>query len=269
MAIRVIDDTKLQNIAVAIQGKDGGGQMTVDEMPTRIENIPKYEYEMLTAVMNKTATEIVSDKINQIDSYSCASNQALKRVVLNSANFYGSIFPNGNSYVFHKCENLKYLLFPNSVDIPQMGFGNYYAQGCVNLLLVIVNAINNLGGSSFMNCRSLKTFIIRKNDQIQQLENANIFNDSGISSGTGFVYVPDSLKSNYQNATNWSVYSSQIRGYQDAPDYSISNQYTVGDVCKHNNKFYAWINLTGGNSEPTNAVDTYTDWYCAADIEVI
>ena len=40
MAIRVIDDTKLQNIAVAIQSKDGGGQMTVDEMPTRIENIP-------------------------------------------------------------------------------------------------------------------------------------------------------------------------------------------------------------------------------------
>ena len=40
MAIRVIDDTKLQNIAVAIQGKDGGGQMTVDQMPTRIAEIP-------------------------------------------------------------------------------------------------------------------------------------------------------------------------------------------------------------------------------------
>ena len=40
MAIRVIDDSKLQNIAVAIQGKDGGGQMTVDQMPGRIEAIP-------------------------------------------------------------------------------------------------------------------------------------------------------------------------------------------------------------------------------------
>ena len=39
MAIRVIDDTKLQNIAVAIQSKDNGGQMTVDEMPGRIDNI--------------------------------------------------------------------------------------------------------------------------------------------------------------------------------------------------------------------------------------
>ena len=40
MAIRVIDDTKLQNIAVAIQSKDNGGQMTVDEMPGRIEALP-------------------------------------------------------------------------------------------------------------------------------------------------------------------------------------------------------------------------------------
>ena len=40
MATRIIDDSKLQNIAVAIQAKDSGGQMTVDEMPTRIANIP-------------------------------------------------------------------------------------------------------------------------------------------------------------------------------------------------------------------------------------
>ena len=40
MATRVIDDSKLQNIAVAIQSKDSGGQMTVDEMPGRIQAIP-------------------------------------------------------------------------------------------------------------------------------------------------------------------------------------------------------------------------------------
>lgn len=40
MATRVIDDTKLQNIAVAIQAKDNGGQMTVDGMPGRIAALP-------------------------------------------------------------------------------------------------------------------------------------------------------------------------------------------------------------------------------------
>lgn len=47
MATRVIDDTKLNNIAVAIQAKDNGSQMTVNEMPTRIEalNVIKPEVE--------------------------------------------------------------------------------------------------------------------------------------------------------------------------------------------------------------------------------
>lgn len=40
MATRVIDDTKLQNIAVAIQSKDNGGQMAVEEMPGRIAALP-------------------------------------------------------------------------------------------------------------------------------------------------------------------------------------------------------------------------------------
>ena len=40
MATRVIDDSKLNDIAVAIQAKDSGGQMTVDEMPTRIGALP-------------------------------------------------------------------------------------------------------------------------------------------------------------------------------------------------------------------------------------
>ena len=43
MATRVIDDSKLQDIAVAIQGKDGGSTMTVDQMPTRIASIPMGE----------------------------------------------------------------------------------------------------------------------------------------------------------------------------------------------------------------------------------
>ena len=42
MATRVIDDSKLNAIAVAIQTKDNGGQMTVDEMPDRVEAIPGF-----------------------------------------------------------------------------------------------------------------------------------------------------------------------------------------------------------------------------------
>ena len=40
MATRTIDDTKLNSIAVAIQAKDSGGRMTVDQMPGRIAALP-------------------------------------------------------------------------------------------------------------------------------------------------------------------------------------------------------------------------------------
>ena len=61
MAIRVIDDTKLQNIAVAIQSKDNGGQMTVDEMAGRIEAIPS-DYVLLKSVtLDSPVSEIKID----------------------------------------------------------------------------------------------------------------------------------------------------------------------------------------------------------------
>lgn len=55
MATRVIDDSKLQSIAVAIQGKDGGGQMTVDEMPERIQALPS---DLISELKNVTDNQI-------------------------------------------------------------------------------------------------------------------------------------------------------------------------------------------------------------------
>lgn len=261
----LIPKTIIENGVYNASSDNADGYSSVDV------NVPeKDEYEMLTAVMNKTATEIVSDKINEFTTWSCAGNNNLQKVILSSDRFNGGSSANGTNYVFYNCRSLKMLLFPHSIGTSSSyGFGNYYARGCTNLATVLIHEVGSMGGSSFLECSQIKSFIITKTDSIQVLGNANVFSNSGISAGTGYVYVPDSLKPDYQIATNWSVYSSQIRGYQDAPNYSNSNQYTVGDVCKHNNKFYAWISLTDGNSEPTNAVDTYTDWYCVADIEVI
>ena len=61
MATRVIDDTKLQNIAVAIQSKDNGGQMTVDEMPGRIEPL-RNDFELLkTVILDEEVSTIKVD----------------------------------------------------------------------------------------------------------------------------------------------------------------------------------------------------------------
>ncbi|MBQ2212152.1 MAG: hypothetical protein II410_04600, partial [Ruminococcus sp.] len=61
MATRVIDDTKLQNIAVAIQSKDNGGKMTVDEMAGRIDNISNSD-PVFEQIVNQTATGVVASR---------------------------------------------------------------------------------------------------------------------------------------------------------------------------------------------------------------
>ena len=61
MATRVIDDTKLQAIAVAIQAKDNGGQMTVDQMAWRIENIPSGSDFDMTVTANQVKMIIEVD----------------------------------------------------------------------------------------------------------------------------------------------------------------------------------------------------------------
>lgn len=64
MATRLIDDTKLQNIAVAIQLKDNGGQMTVDQMAGRIENIPSGSDFDMTVTANQVKMIIEVDSFD-------------------------------------------------------------------------------------------------------------------------------------------------------------------------------------------------------------
>ena len=66
MATRVIDDTKLNNIAVAIQAKDSGGQMTVDDMPDRINALP-------------TGSTLIPETITQNGVYNASSDNKLER----------------------------------------------------------------------------------------------------------------------------------------------------------------------------------------------
>ena len=41
------------------------------------------------------------------------------------------------------------------------------------------------------------------------------FDGSPIQNGTGYIYVPDTLLSDFQSATNWTKYASQIKGISE------------------------------------------------------
>ena len=114
MAIRVIDDSKLQDIAVAIQGKDGGGTMAVDEMPTRIATIPTQDNALLNSLINRSITSIENSEVTSI-----------------------------GAHAFQDCTNLTSVSFPNVTSIAGSTF-----QNCTNLSIVILGKRAALSNSN-------------------------------------------------------------------------------------------------------------------------
>ena len=126
MATRIIDDTKLQNIAVAIQGKDNGGTMTVDQMPTRIAAIPTRDNTKLNSLIDRSITSIENDEVTSIGSYAFYSCSKLTSVSIPNATSIGVD-------AFYGCSKLTSVSFPNATSI-----SNYAFPNCSNLSILIL-----------------------------------------------------------------------------------------------------------------------------------
>lgn len=169
---------------------------------------------------------------------------------------------------FNYCENLKYIIIP-TIDFskaPQVATGSYYFDHCTGLKFLLIESFGiNLGSTSFNSTPSLKSIVITRNT-VQPIS-ANALNGSGIFSGNGFVYVPDSLVETYKTTTNWVAYENKIKGFSESSAYDVATTYTVGEVCKHKGKMYAWKNLVDGNTEPSLEVKGFNDdWFCVAEV---
>ena len=139
MATRVIDDSKLNAIAVAIQGKDSGGTMTIDEMPTRIASIPAQDNDLLNSLINRSITSIENSEVTYI----------------------------GNN-AFSNCTKLTNVSFPNAVSIAANAF-----QNCSNLTSVSFPKVTTIGTSAFRYCSNLTSVILGAR---ATLGNSNSFN---------------------------------------------------------------------------------------------
>lgn len=269
MAMRVIDDTILQGIAEAIQEKDGGGKMYDTEMRGRIEAWP-LSSPVFEQIVNRTVTGVVaSSEVRHLLTQMFCEMSQVTGVILNSNPLFigGPPLARTPDRMFDSCSNLKFVIMPHLAAQNDNFFGSYVFYNCVNLKLIVLNTMGTMpAGSMYVGANSIKNFVI-PNDIVIPLTNTGTFINSAISSGTCNLYVPNLLKESYKTTTNWSVYTNQFKGYSEAPDYEISTTYTIGDLCKYNDKLYAWINETDGNSVPAGEADEYGDWYCIANIE--
>lgn len=71
-----------------------------------------------------------------------------------------------------------------------------------------------IAGDAFNSCSALSALILR-DTTAWTLSNTSALTSTPISAGTGYIYVPRSLVSTYQSATNWTTYSAQFRALED------------------------------------------------------
>ena len=116
------------------------------------------------------------------------------------------------SSAFSSCPALTSVTIPKVTSLPSQGLYN-----CTALQKIDLPAVTSISDSVFMMDSTL-TAVILRSATLVTLGNRSAFGSSGISAGTGYIYVPSSLVASYKAATNWSTYAAQIRAIEAYPD---------------------------------------------------
>lgn len=142
--------------------------------------------------------------------------------------------PNSSSvgmYAFMSCAKLKTVNIPLVKTIGQQAFyqakiayinlpsvttiaANAFKQ-CINLTKVDMNSCEM---KQYAFTESAVNTVIVRGTTIAKLGTNNVFANTPLSSGSGYIYVPAILVDSYKSATNWSAFADQIRAIEDYPD---------------------------------------------------
>lgn len=115
-------------------------------------------------------------------------------------------------YAFQNCGALAIKEIPSGVtELP----GNSFRY-CHDITELTCNGlIQTIGSYAFGNCSSLKKVVFPNITSVPTLSNTNAFTGTPIANGTGYFYIPDTLVTQMQSASNWSTYASQIKGVSE------------------------------------------------------
>lgn len=121
---------------------------------------------------------------------------------------------------FQNCTSLKGVVLPANGG----GFYNNMFNGCSNLEYVDSQVSSIQQSDVFKNCTKLSMLVIRRTSGAAGLGSVNHFNGTPFANGGtgGTLYVPSSLVSAYQSASNWST----LLGYTNNQIKSIESTHT-------------------------------------------
>ena len=155
-------------------------------------NIPScacYSQIKLTGVIDQTATSIGSNAF-----YGCSS---LQEIDSRNATSIGD-------HAFQTCSSLQEIDLRNATSI-----GGYAFESCSSLQEIDLRNATSIGSYVFQNCSSLQLIDLTSRTTPTTLKNTGVF--IGTNSTWIAVVANDTIKSDFQNATNWSTFASHFR----------------------------------------------------------
>lgn len=167
------------------------------------------------AIIDRTISSYTNGSIKSIGvgAFACCRN--LESVDLPMCISIYGYKPTGASPslgAFQYCDNLTSVNFPACTNI---GSNAFYE--CSNLTTVSFPACTTISAGAFYMCYNLKSLYLT-GSSLCKLSKSNAFTSTPIggysaSAGTyGSIYVPASLLTSYQTATNWTYFSSRFVG---------------------------------------------------------
>ena len=114
------------------------------------------------------------------------------------------------AYAFYTCKTLATTYFPVCTSI-----SNYVFFGCSQLGTMSLPVCTSIGTYVFRNCLKLSALTLGAST-VCAIANSSVFTNTPFTgnktqfSGTPYIYVPASLVSAYQSATNWAYFSSRF-----------------------------------------------------------
>ena len=194
------------------------------EKVTSISGYAFYECKALTEIsvpllvsFGSSAFEGCSNLVNVTAPLTTSIEKSAFRYCydLASANF--PLVSTMGSNAFEDCD-LTHVNFPKVTSIQY----NTFAY-CSSLETVDTSSLTAIHRGALSNTSKLTALILRNTEAVCDLINVDALYNSGISRGTGYVYVPSALYDSYVIATNWSTYSAQIRKLED---YTVDGTVT-------------------------------------------
>lgn len=167
--------------------------------------------ECLAAIINGDITEFEDMSLTNTNTQTLSNCQQLSRVSLPLLQLARGSF----------CYNCDSLVEVNTPRLHDLWGGEF--DDCDILKSISFNVSLVFYNINFRNT-SLETLILRDVRSISNLSNINVFENTPIANGTGYIYVPKKMLDGtdgiaaYENVTNWSAFAGQFRCIEDYPE---------------------------------------------------